>query len=102
MMFEYTPKGKLKRVKFESPMLRYDLNELFDNIPELKTCFEEPIPNFAEMNQEEREKIIKKIHENLDPNKRKVTQREIDQQNNTAFRNLEKEGLKTEDHYAQS
>ena len=72
-LFEYTPKGKLKRVKFESPSLRYDLNELFDNIPELKTCFEEPIPNFAEMNQEEREKIIAKIHENLDPNKRKVT-----------------------------
>lgn len=73
MLFEYSPKGKLKRVKFESPQLKYDLQEMFDNIPEIITCFEEPIPNFADMSPEEREKIINKIYENLDPNKRKIT-----------------------------
>lgn len=43
-LFEYDHKGKLVRVKFESELLKYDLNELFKN-----HTFYEPVPLYSKM-----------------------------------------------------
>jgi hypothetical protein len=41
-LIEKNEKGEFKRVKFESPRLRYDLQELFENPP----AFNEPLIKF--------------------------------------------------------
>jgi hypothetical protein len=43
-LFEYDEKGKMVRVKFESELLKYDLNELFKN-----HTFYEPVPLYSKM-----------------------------------------------------
>ena len=43
-LFEYDRKGKMVRVKFESELLKYDLNELFKN-----HTFYEPVPLYSKM-----------------------------------------------------
>ena len=43
-LFEYDHKGKVVRVKFESELLKYDLNDLFKN-----HTFYEPTPLYSKM-----------------------------------------------------
>ena len=77
-LFEKNEKGEIRRVKFESPGLKYTPKELFFNRP----TFHEPFINFESVTSNQINKI-----ENIEGPKKELTEREKLAMNNYAVTN---------------